>query len=161
MARAEYSVYGTFIRFGQRCEATGIGQLECNDIEERENVKCFSTEHIKCESGFLSHKNLFSFEDHKTKYNKPSKRKSFLEALNEIENNPDIKDLNELSDEDGSSGNEDYQQEEQMHALSWTMRRRKRRPPPSKRVPFSKLDKQMMKIHQINLVHAVGKFHIE
>ena len=70
-------------------------------------------------SGFLSHKNLFSFEDHKTKYNKPSKRKSFLEALNEIENNPDIKDLNELSDEDGSSGNEDYQQEEQvLHVVS-------------------------------------------
>ena len=65
-------------------------------------------------SGYFSGKELFSFEDHKTKYNKPLKNKGFLEALNEIENNPDIKDLNELSDEDGSSGSEDYQQEKQV-----------------------------------------------
>ncbi|XP_062515561.1 PC4 and SFRS1-interacting protein-like [Corticium candelabrum] len=152
-------------------------------------------ERTKCESGYFSGKELFSFEDHKTKYNKPLKNKGFLEALNEIENNPDIKDLNELSDEDGSSGSEDYQQEKQiennpdiedpnelsdedgssgnedyqqekqqsrdarevgeghhMHPfMFWNdsriMKRRKRRPPPPTRLPVSKPDAFMMKIH--------------
>ena len=70
-------------------------------------------------SGFLSGKELFPYAEFGAKYNKPLKKKGFVEGLQEIENNPTVKGGNELSGDDDADSEEEVDKQVKVRRFVW------------------------------------------